>query len=72
MGCGFAIFLDFMGARIIEHSSESLRVWENSFTSFAESFASFAVKIFNRKGRKGVAKFAKHSIHPASVQYVMF
>jgi hypothetical protein len=38
---------------------------EDFFASFAVSFAPFAVKIFNRKGRKEVAKFAKDSIHPS-------
>jgi hypothetical protein len=43
-----------------------------SFAFFAGNFAIFAVKIFNRKGRKGVAKFAKDSSPCFLMQCVMF
>ena len=48
-----------------------VKMW-TFFATFAVAFATFAVKIFNRKGRKGVAKFAEDSIHSSRSRCVMF
>ena len=72
MGCGFAVFLDFIGARIIEQAVWCWPVNGIFFATFAVTFATFAVKIFNRKGRKGSRKVRK-GLDPFFItQYVMF
>jgi predicted 3-demethylubiquinone-9 3-methyltransferase (glyoxalase superfamily) len=42
------------------------------FAIFAAEFANFAVKIFKRKERKGVVKFAKDTIHTSLVTVLCF
>jgi hypothetical protein len=72
MKCGFAVIFDFTGARIIEHGAESSAAKWALLCVLRGNFANFAVKIFNRGGRKGVAEFAKDSIHPSGVTVLCF
>src|ERR1700694_2800674 len=69
MGCGFAVFLAFIGARIIVQGADSPALKSCCSLRSLRYLAHFAVKIFNREGRKVFAKVAKPSIDASRVVF---